>query len=197
MGKTEKDKSKIPPIIFQHNESGSFIMGEEEEGATRPRDIGLYAREGDCSLRLFKDGGFQLSGAEYKGDTNENQEAGSSITHKCANSPLSIDSQGNIHISAPNGEITLTAQKINLKSEGDKATGINLDATSDVRISATRDFMVTAENITHDAKEKILSHSEGWNVLIGQCFRVHELLGKNNPPNMTSYINDQIKTLKN
>ena len=114
MAKKQKDKSKIPPIIFQHNESGSFIMGEEEEGATRPRDIGLYAREGDCSLRLFKDGGFQLSGAEYKGDTDENKKAGSSITHKCTNSPLSIDSQGNIHITAPNGTITLTAQKINL-----------------------------------------------------------------------------------
>tara|TARA_Y100001938_G_C8090936_1_gene435007 strand:+ start:2114 stop:2707 length:594 start_codon:yes stop_codon:yes gene_type:complete len=197
MAKKQKDKSKIPPIIFQHNESGSFIMGEEEEGATRPRDIGLYAREGDCSLRLFKDGGFQLSGAEYKGDTDENKKAGSSITHKCTNSPLSIDSQGNIHITAPNGTITLTAQKINLKSEADKGTGINIHATSNVRISADRDFIVTGENITHDAKEKILSHSEGWNVLIAQCFRVHENLGKNNPPNMTAYIKDQIKTLKN
>ncbi len=196
MAKKEKDKSKIPPIIIQHNESGALMIGEEEEGARRPRDVGLYAREGDCSLRLFKDGGFQLSGAEYKGDTDENKKAGSSITHKCLNSPLTIDSQGNLNISAPNGTITLTAQKINLKADADKGTGINIHATSDVRVQADRDFLVTSENIMFDAKDTIMSKSEGWNILIAQCFRVHEEnLSRNIPANMRAYIFQKVKTL--
>ena len=83
-----------------------------------------------------------------------------------------------------------------MKSNAVNETGINIDAEADVRIQAGRDYLVTADNITIDAKERIVSHSEGWQILIGQYIRLHEPQTKICPAFMTEYIEGQIKTLK-
>ena len=51
MAKENSNKTKTPPIILNHNECGSLIIGEETEDSIRPRDIGLNAHEADCELR--------------------------------------------------------------------------------------------------------------------------------------------------
>ena len=193
MAKENPNKTKTPPIIFNHNECGCLIIGEETEDSIRPRDIGLNAHESDCELRLFRDGGFELRSS--KNDVKGVSIKGSHIIQDCVGAPLIIRSEGSIHIGAASS-ITLDAQRIYLKSNAANEVGINIDAESDVRVQAGRDFLVTAENITHDAKERVLTHSEGWNILIAQCFRVHEPITKICPQFMRQYIDGQIKKLK-
>tara|TARA_B100001057_G_scaffold496192_1_gene597023 strand:- start:769 stop:1353 length:585 start_codon:yes stop_codon:yes gene_type:complete len=193
MAKTNPNKCKIPPIIINHNESGQIICGVEDKDVTRKRDIGLYASKADSRLRLFRDGGFELHSS--KDENDDNFSMGSEIIQNCDNAPLHIISMGDIRVSCA-GTFSVDANRIVLKSNASNETGINIDAESDIRIQAGRDYLVTAENITHDAKERVLSHSEGWTILIGQCIRLHEPQTKICPAFMREYIDGQIKTLK-
>ena len=193
MAKTDPNKSKIPPIIINHNESGQFILGAENKDVTRKRDIGLYASKADSRLRLFRDGGFELHSS--KDENDDNFSMGSQIIQNCDNAPLHIISMGDIRVSCA-GTFSVDASRIVLKSNAANETGINIDAESDIRIQAGRDYLVTADNITHDAKERVLSHSEGWTILIGQAIRLHEPQTKICPAFMREYIDGQIKTLK-
>ena len=197
MAKEKKDKSKIPPIIINHNESGHIIMGAEGKDSKRPRDIGLYASKSDNHLRLFRDGGFELqsSATADPKDGKRNQKEGSQIIQSCTDAPLTIKSEGDIQIVCAK-TFSVRAERIQLTSFADDGVGVNVNAESDIRISAGRDYIVTAENVTHDAKERILSHSEGWTILIGQCIRLHEPITKICPAFMREYIEGQIKNLK-
>lgn len=187
------NKSKTPPIIVSHNESGDFIIGAEDTDVTRKRDIGLYASKADSRLRLFRDGGFELHSS--RDENSENLKMGSQIIQDCINAPLHIISNGDIHVSCA-GTFSVDASRIVLKSNAVNETGINIDAEADVRIQAGRDYLVTADNITHDAKERILSHSTGWTILIGQCIRLHEPMTKICPTFMRQYIDGQIWNLR-
>ena len=188
------EKSKIPPIIFNHNESGQFIMGEESKKSDtkRPRDIGLYAREADDHLLLYKDGGFELKSS--KNYVKGISDAGSNIIQNCIGVPLHIISEGDIRVSCA-GTFSVDANRIVMKANASNEIGINIDAESDIRIDAGKDFLVTADNITHDAKERVLSHSEGWTILIGQSIRLHEPQTNMCPAFMNEYIENQIKNL--
>ena len=198
MSKAENpNKTKVPPLVMQHSESGIFVIGDQKvnENGTkevRIRDVGLHAAQGG-GLRLFKDGGFEIRSST---NTNiDNVEAGSIINQVCPNAPLAINSLGDIKIEAA-GTLTIRANKIVMEGIDEGQTAISMVSKHDINIRANNNFIVTADNITHDAKERILSHSEGWNTIIAQCFRVHEPVSKLIPQNVRGYIEDQIKTLK-
>ena len=183
-------KTIVPPIIIQHNEAGRVVLGNEKKDVLRPADVRLNASHGDCTLRLFTDGGFQLQGSKSKGAKTggeENKKAGSSISCTCPNSPLMIDAEGNITINA--GKILrLQADKIIMESYTAEGVGINVNAAADIRFETKKDFMVVGGNITHDAKDKMLSVSRGWNILVCQSHRVTETVSKLDPVAWKAYI---------
>ena len=189
-----KDKTKVPPIIIQHSECGHLTFGEEKDGDTqRKRDVGLYGGESN-SLRLFRDGGFELRSSEN--EKTANQTKGSSIMQVCNNAPLTIDSEGNITIRAKN-KLILKADLVEIESTNASEDGVTIIAEHDIKLRAKNNTIITSDNITIDAKERIVSHSEGWQILIGQCIRLHEPQTKMCPAFMREYIEGQIKTLKN
>ena len=75
--------------------------------------------------------------------------------------------------------------------------GVTIMAEHDIKLRAKNNTIITSDNITIDAKERIISHSEGWQILIGQYIRLHEPQTKICPAFLTEYIEGQIKTLKN
>lgn len=189
-----KDKTKVPPIIIQHSECGHLTFGEEKDGDTqRKRDVGLYGGESNA-LRLFRDGGFELRSSEN--EKTANQTKGSSIMQVCNNAPLTIDSEGNITIRAKN-KLILKADLVEIESTNASEDGVTIIAEHDIKLRAKNNTIITSDNITIDAKERIVSHSEGWQILIGQYIRLHEPQTKICPPFLTEYIEGQIKTLKN
>tara|TARA_B100001093_G_scaffold438894_1_gene438537 strand:+ start:45 stop:629 length:585 start_codon:yes stop_codon:yes gene_type:complete len=190
--------SKQPPIIINHNESGTFIIGEDKDDTTRVRDIGLYASHADCQLRLFEDGGFNLSSSSAKSGKSggdDNKSAGSNILQQCIGAPLMISSEGDLTINSAQ-TLTLQAKNVVIKSSAGEGMGINLDAESDIVINSKKDYICTAENITHDAKEKVLTHSEGWNIIICQHFRISESISQLTPILQRAYIKTVTKNLK-
>lgn len=190
--------SKQPPIIINHNESGALIIGEDKDDTTRVRDIGLYASHADCQLRLFEDGGFNLSSSSAKsGKTggDDNKSSGSNILQQCIGAPLIIRSEGNLIIQSAE-TLTLEGKNVVIKSHAGEGMGINLDAESDIVINAKRDYLCTAENITVSAKEDILQQSEGWNMIACQHHRISESVSQLTPITQKAYIEILTKNLK-
>ena len=186
------DKPKFPPVIIQHPECGHLTMGDEKDkDVTRPRDIGLYGGSANA-LRLFKDGGFELRSSD---DDSKQETLGSTILQACKDGKLLIKSLGDLHIDVA-GEFTVDADIIKMRALNASEHGINLKAKHDIRLESDNNVIIKGDNITIDAKERIVSHSEGWQILIGQCIRLHEPQTKLCPAPLRSYIDEQIKTLK-
>ena len=184
--------TKVPPIIISHSECGHLTFGDEKKNSTRPRDVGLYGGDSQ-KLRLFRDGGFELCSSESQG---ANLQKGSLINQVCDDAPLTINSEGDITIRAKN-KLVLRADLIEIESTNGSTDGVTIMAKHDIKIRADNNTIITSDNITIDAKERILSHSEGWQVLIGQYIRLHEPQTKICPAFLEEYIDNQIKTLKN
>ena len=189
--KETNTKPHIPPVIIQHPEDGTFFMGRErDDKVTRKRDIQLVGSKSN-SLRLFHDGGFELKSSEDAGGTS-----GSSILQVVDDAPLLIKSKGDIRIQC-DGRFSVVAHDIKMKAEGsDDTGGITLKSEQDITIDAANRAIIKAENITFDAKDRILSHSVGWQILIGQVIRLHEPKTKICPAFLREYIDEQIKTLR-
>ena len=167
-------------------------MGDEkDDNVKRPRDISLAGGSAN-SLRLYKDGGFELRSSD---DQGEQKTLGSTILQACKDGKLIIKSEGDLHIDVA-GDLTVSANKIKMEALNASEDGINLKAKHDIRINADNNIIISGDNITIDAKERILSHSEGWTTLIGQCIRLHEPVTKLCPAPLEDYINKQIETLK-
>ena len=190
--------SKQPPIVINHNESGALIIGEDKDNSVRVRDVGLYASHSDCQLRLFEDGGFNLSSSSAKSGKSggdDNKSAGSNILQQCIGAPLIIRSEGNLIIQSAE-TLTLEGKNVIIKSHAGEGTGINLDAESDIVINAKRDYLCTAENITVSAKEDILQQSEGWNMIACQHHRITESVSQLTPITQKAYIETLTRNLK-
>ena len=183
--------TKVPPIIIQHSECGHLTFGDEKKNSERPRDVGLYGGDSQ-KLRLFRDGGFELCSSESQG---ANLQKGSSIMQVCDDAPLTINSEGDITIRAKN-KLILKADLIEIEAHNTSEDGVTIMAEHDIKLRAKNNTIITSDNITIDAKERIVSHSEGWQVLIGQYIRLHEPQTKIYPAFLEEYIENQIKTLK-
>tara|TARA_Y100001963_G_C6774731_1_gene446751 strand:- start:1050 stop:1649 length:600 start_codon:yes stop_codon:yes gene_type:complete len=198
MAKPESSKkTKVPPLVMQHAECGLLVIGDQKQepktsGELRVRDVGLHAAQSQ-GIRLFKDGGFEIRSSENADP--QNVKSGSLINQVCKDAPLAIRSEGSMIIEA-DGTLTIRADKIVMEGKNGDQTSIQLMAKHDVNIKAKNNFIVTAENITHDAKERILTHSEGWNILVAQAVRVHETVSKTEPMAMKAYIKTQTQALK-
>jgi len=142
---------------------------------------------------LFRDGGFELCSSESQG---ANKQKGSLINQVCNNGFLTINSEGDITIRAKN-KLILKADQIEIEADNASEDGVTIMAEHDIKLRANNNTIITSDNITIDAKERIVSHSEGWQILIGQCIRLHEPQTKICPDFMREYIEGQIKTLKN
>ena len=183
--------TKVPPIIINHAECGHLTFGDEKKNSGRPRDVGLYGSKSQ-KLRLFRDGGFELCSSESQG---QNLLQGSLINQVCNDAPLSINSEGDIIIRAKN-KIILEADLVEIEATNKSDDGVTIMAEHDIKLRANNNTIITSDNITIDAHERIVSHSEGWTVLIGQYIRLHEPQTKICPAFLEEYIDNQIKTLK-
>ena len=190
--KKEADtKPYVPPVIIQHPEDGTFFMGRErDDKVTRKRDIQLVGSQSN-SLRLFHDGGFELKSSEDAGGTS-----GSSILQVVDDAPLLIKSKGDIRIQC-DGRFSVVAHDIKMKAEGaDDTGGITLKSEHDITLDAANRAIIKGENVVLDAKDKVISYSEGWTFLVGQVVRIHEPKSQLIPDMLGKYIHTQTQPLK-
>ena len=202
------DKSKVPPVILQHPEDGTFRIGREREDeavdpTVRKTDISMQAGNAEAggpaaSLRLFHDGGFEL-----RSTPDPSGIQGSQILQLVEDAPLIIHSKGGIIIDCE-GTFAVTANDIQMRAKNraglekgwNQSGSINLKASKNIKIDADKAVTVTSENVTIDGKKQVLSHSEGWNIVCGRTIRLHEPRSKLIPSALQSIIDTYINPLR-
>ncbi len=190
MSEQPKDKLLVPPIIINHPEDGNLTIGRERDtDVTRLRDVGLYGGS-SAALRLFHDGGFELRSSD-----DDTAEQGSNILQVCDGAPLIIKSHGDIIIEA-DGRFSVVANDIRMEARNADEGDITLKAKHDINIDADNRAIMQGENIVIDAKDRIVSHSEGWQILVGEVIRLHEPKSRLVPSSLRDYIDEQTKSLK-
>ena len=176
--------SSCPPLIVTNPEDGFLRIGMEKGTQKRKSQVQL-ASGSAASLRLFKDGGWEL-----KSQTNS---TGSNILQK-GSGPLSIKSEGDIKIEC-DGTFSVKAKDIVMETtvpDGD----IVLNAKHDFRVDAKNYAIIMAKDVTLDAKNKLFCFSENMAYLVGSYVRIHEPTSQLIPPTFAKHMNTLSSTVK-
>ena len=176
--------TKFPPHIINHPESGQIRIGEEDDPATlRIAEVAVNSGSA-ASFRLFKDGGWEIQATDNKNGSNLIQRGAG---------PINISSEGDLNIDV-DGTFSVKAKNIYMDAlggEDPKKPG------GDIALTAMHNFKVEAKNnvniigkgnVTVQASDKLILHSFGWSILIGQVVRIHEPKSKLIPGSLKSYI---------
>jgi hypothetical protein len=178
--------SDCPPIIFTNPEDGFLRIGKEKEAQKRDSQVQL-ASGSACSLRLFKDGGWEL-----KSQTNSK---GSNIIQK-GTGPLNIKSEGDLNIDV-DGTFNLKAKDIVMETTDADVGDIVLNPKHDFRLDAKNYVILMGKDVTLDAHNKLILFSEDMSYLVGRYVRIHEPTSQLIPPTFGAHIKSLTDTLKN
>ena len=190
----EEDKSKasfVPPITIQHPEDGMFQIGRERDtDVNRKKDIAIKGSKSQ-GLRLFHDGGFELTTSE---DARA-AEKGSTIQSVVDGGTLVIKSLGDILIEC-DGRFSVVANDIRMETMNAMEGDITLTAKHNMTLQSDNYTFIQSESLTLHGTERFIANSNGWMMLIGQNVRIHEPKTKLCPPPLEDYIKQQTKLFK-
>jgi hypothetical protein len=178
--------SACPPLIVTNPEDGFLRIGMEKGTQKRKSQVQL-ASGSACSLRLFKDGGWEL-----KSQTNS---IGSNIIQK-GTGPLNIKSEGDLNIDV-DGTFNVKAKEIVMETTDADVGDIVLNPKHDFRLDAKNYVILMGKDVTIDAVSKLILFSQDMSYLIGRYVRIHEPTSQLIPPTFGAHIKSLTDTLKN
>ena len=174
-------KNKIPPIILAHPHDGSLRIGREDKDVLRKADCQLKAGS-DATLRLFRDGGWELRST--RGIETDN--AGSNIIQS-GSGPLNIKVDGDFNIEC-GGEFNVNAKKIVMTANDAVDGNIKLTANQDFFAEAKKTAKLNGSNVQVIATQNLISRSDAAHVIQGGFVHVHESNSKIIPPSLKDFI---------
>jgi len=178
--------SACPPLIVTNPEDGFLRIGMEKNTPLRKSQVQL-ASGSAASLRLFKDGGWELK-SQYN-------STGSNIIQK-GTGPLNIKSEGDLNIDV-DGTFNLKAKDIVMETTHADVGDIVLNPKHDFRLDAKNYVILMGKDITLDAKSKLILYSDDMSYLVGRYVRIHEPTSQLIPPTFGAHIKSLTDTLKN
>lgn len=190
----EEDKSQksfVPPITIQHPEDGMFQIGRERDAdVNRKKDVAIKGSKSQ-GLRLFHDGGFELTTSE---DARA-AEKGSTIQSVVDGGTLVIKSLGDILIEC-DGRFSVVANDIRMETMNAMEGDITLTAKHNMTLQSDNYTFIQSESLTLHGTERFIANSNGWMMLVGQNVRIHEPKTKLCPLPLEDYIKQQTKLFK-
>ena len=177
--------SNCPPIIVTNPEDGFLRIGMEK-GTQKRKSQAQLASGSAASLRLFKDGGWEL-----KSQTNS---TGSNIIQK-GTGPLNIKSEGDLNIDV-DGTFNLKAKDIVMETTDANVGDIVLNPKHDFRLDAKNYVILMGKDVTLDAKNKLFCFSENMAYLVGSYVRIHEPTSQLIPPTFANHMDTLSSTVK-
>ena len=177
--------SGCPPLIITNPEDGFLRVGVETGTQKRKSQVQL-ASGSAASLRLFKDGGWEL-----KSQTNS---TGSNILQK-GSGPLAIKSEGDIKIEC-DGTFSVKAKDIVMETTDADVGDIVLNPKHDFRANVQNYAIIMAKDVTLDAKNKLFCFSENMAYLVGSYVRIHEPTSQLIPPTFANHMDTLSSTVK-
>ena len=175
---------KSPPMIINTPEDGFLRVGLMTGPTNRPDQVQLA---GGCgtSLRIFEDGGWELRSVNKKG--KENKEGCNIIARGPGG--LHIKSDKDINIEAA-GSFNVTAREIKMKTTGDTDGDFTVHANRDIMLDAANNFKTFGTKCIISATETMVTHSNGWNFIMGNPVYVYEKKSKLIPSGIKSFVED-------
>ena len=145
------EEKEVTGFVISDPKDGTLFIGESVS-KERTRQVELHSASG-AHLKLFKDGGFELSG--QPNDTGDN------IVSRSKEGLFVIaDGGGGIKIDAGNGVLTLAAREIRYEcTAADEPMVIR--SGQNIIIEAADSVKINAANVAIGARNKLLLASKG------------------------------------
>ena len=174
-----------PPLIFNHPEDGFIRVGvQTADRITRKSQVQVAAGNGS-SLRIFKDGGWELRAVD--------NEKGSNIFQQ-GEGPLNIYSDGDINVNCKVSSQS-RQQRLQWRPFDPEDGNIVLNSNKNIRLDADNNLHALGTNVVIKADNKILSHSVGMNIVAGNPVIIYEKKMKIIPTGLADIVDillDQI-----
>jgi hypothetical protein len=171
------------PLTFCHPEDGFLQFGEERDGEiTRKKNCQLAGGSG-ASLRVFKDGGWELRASP--------NDLGSNILQR-GTGPLNIYSDGDLKIECKE-KLTLRAKDIVMESTGTKGD-IIARPNNDFRVEARNNIKMTGTMGAMICDHRLILASKGAVFVRGNPIRFVEPRSKLIPTSFNDFIEEAINT---
>lgn len=173
-----------PPLIFNHAEDGFVRVGiETSDRVTRKSQVQVASGNG-ASLRIFKDGGWELRATA--------NDKGSNLFQR-GEGPLNIYSDGDININCK-GEFSVKAKSIAMETT-DADGSVVVNAKKNIRLDADNNVTVLGTNIVTKGSGKILTTCDGMHVLAGNPIIVYEKKAKLIPTGIADLVDTLLENV--
>ena len=172
-----------PPMIINTPEDGFLRVGlTTESTAVRPDQVQLAGGCG-ASLRIFDDGGWELRSVNKK--AKENKKGCNLIAR--GEGGLHIFSDGDVNISA-GGDFNVSAKNITMETTADDGD-FTVFCKRDIMLDADKNFKAFGTKCVITAADTMITHSKGWNLIVGNPVYVYEKKSKLIPTSTGDIVN--------
>ena len=174
-----------PPMIINTPEDGFIRVGLTTDAtAVRPDQVQVAGGCG-ASLRIFDDGGWELRSVDKP---NKPNKKGCNIIAK-GTGGLLIKSEGDVTIDA-GGDFNVSAKNITMETTADDGD-FTVYCKRDIMLDADNNFKAFGTKCVVTAADTLITHSQGFNLMVGNPCYVYEKKTKLIPTS----INDVVQSL--
>ena len=165
-------------LIINTPEDGFLRIGNTtEDRKLRPDQVQLGAGCGS-SLRIFEDGGWELR--------SQPNNKGCNLIAK-GDGGLHIYSEGDVNIDA-RGDFNVSARNITMETTADDGD-FTVFCKRDIMLDADNNFKAFGTKCVITAADTMITHSKGWNLIVGNPVYVYEKKSKLIPTSTGDIVN--------
>ena len=175
-----------PPMIINTPEDGFLRVGLTTDNSVRPDQVQLAGGCG-ASLRIFDDGGWELRSVNKSG--KENKKGCNLIAR--GEGGLHIFSDGDVNISA-GGDFNVSAKNITMETTADDGD-FTVFCKRDIMLDADNNFKAFGTKCVITAADTMITHSKGWNLIVGNPVYVYEKKSKLIPTSTSDIVNSLLE----
>ena len=148
---------------------------------SRPDQVQLAGGCG-ASLRIFDDGGWELRSVNRSGKPNKK---GCNIIAQ-GEGGLHIYSDGDVNIDAK-GDFNVSARNITMETTADDGD-FTVFTKRDIMLDADNNFKAFGTKVAISAADDLVTHSKGWNLIVGNPVYVYEKKSKLIPTSTSDIV---------
>jgi len=153
------EEKEVTGFVISDPKDGTLFIGESVS-TERTRQVELHATSG-AHLKLFKDGGFELSG-------QPNDDADNIVSRSKEGLLIKADGGGGVKIDAGSGVLTLAAREIRFEASASDQPFV-VRSANNIILEAQDSIRIQAANIGIGARNKLVLASKGsiWGYGVG------------------------------
>ncbi len=172
-----------PPMIINTPEDGFLRVGLTTEATVDRPDQFQLAGGCGASLRIFDDGGWELRSVDKPGKPNKK---GCNLIAR-GEGGLLIKSDGDVTIDAK-GDFNVSARNITMETTADDGD-FTVFCKRDIMLDADNNFKAFGTKCVVSATDTMITHSKGWNLIVGNPVYVYEKKSKLIPTSTSDIVN--------